>query len=247
MPRLFLASTKLDAPAPVAGFAVTLLLGGALALLTGAAMAATELLFEDETGAPVSDVIVWPISGSLSLQNAPAQDAAATSVTTPSRNIDQRNKRFEPFISSVRPGTNVFFPNSDDTRHHVYSFSEGNAFERKLYRANEADPVRFENEGIVALGCNIHDNMQAYVVVSNDAIVQSNSSGRASLPEGTSAVRIWHPSLGDEPLETALEDLTKVGTDTYSWPLPFTWSDPQAPKSNAQLESLLKQFSRDPK
>lgn len=246
MPRLFLASAALYSYLPAAALAVTLSLLGTLAFTKGA-LADTQLLFEDETGAPLSDVVVWPMSAAPSLQQTMPDDGSSGRAAAPSRNVDQRNKRFEPFISSVKPGTNVFFPNSDDTRHHVYSFSEGNAFERKLYRANEAEPVRFANEGIVALGCNIHDNMQAYIVVSNDAIVQSNGSGRASLPDGTLAVRIWHPSLGDEPLEMTLNELTRVGSDAYSWQLPFTWSDPQAPKSTAQLESLLKQFSRDPK
>lgn len=66
--------------------------------------------------------------------------------------VDQRNRRFEPHVSLGSAGSAVSFPNGDDTRHHVYSFSEGNAFELKLYRGNDAPPVIFENPGVVTLG-----------------------------------------------------------------------------------------------
>lgn len=211
-----------------------------LTLFAHGVAAEATLLLQDQTGAPLAGVVVWPIP------QTPATSQGATEANAAQISIDQRDKRFEPYVSIVTPGTEVFFPNSDDTRHHVYSFSNGNAFERKLYRTNEAEPVKLEAPGIVALGCNIHDNMQAYVVVSNDAMLQSDVNGQVALPQNTQTLRVWHPSLGDEPIETPLSALETQGEEQYTFELPFTWLDPQAPRSDAQLESLLKRFSRDP-
>lgn len=162
--------------------------------------------------------------------------------------VDQRDKRFEPHVSVIAPGAAVQFPNSDDTRHHVYSFSPGNTFELKLYRTGDAPPVVFENPGIVTLGCNIHDNMKAYIVVSDDpAIALSNADGIADLgwlPGGKAVtLNVWHPQL-QETVSLALSgDETADGSATIT--LPLTWSDPQAVKSTSQLESLLQRYSRD--
>lgn len=210
--------------------------------------AQSTLLLQDQSGAPLADVVVWPISQTTAEQVTTPEDMTApeTVGSADQISIDQRDKRFAPYVSVVKPGTEVFFPNSDDTRHHVYSFSAGNAFERKLYRANEAASVTLQATGIVALGCNIHDNMQAYIVVSNDAMLRSDDEGRVTLPQDTQALRVWHPMLGDEPIETPLSALATAETGPYKFELPFTWVDPQAPRSDAQLESLLKRFSRDP-
>ncbi|TCO75602.1 methylamine utilization protein [Chromatocurvus halotolerans] len=164
--------------------------------------------------------------------------------------VDQRNRRFVPHISLVAPGAAVSFPNSDDTRHHVYSFSEGNAFEIKLYRSNDAPPVIFETPGVVTLGCNIHDNMKAYVVVANgrpQALADSDGLARLPwLPSGVPVtLTIWHPQLGESMAFQLKAQETTQGR--VSLTLPVAWTDPQQVKSVSELESLLKRFSRDAK
>ena len=59
------------------------------------------------------------------------------------------------------------FPNFDTVRHHVYSFSPAKTFELKLYAGVPNTPVVFDKPGIAVLGCNIHDNMAAWVVVAD--------------------------------------------------------------------------------
>ena len=46
--------------------------------------------------------------------------------------VDQINKTFVPRVSIVRTGTVVTFPNSDNIRHQVYSFSPAKEFTLKL-------------------------------------------------------------------------------------------------------------------
>ncbi|MBL4856650.1 MAG: methylamine utilization protein [Idiomarinaceae bacterium] len=124
-------------------------------------------------------------------------------VTGQSAVVDQVNKQFTPTVSAVEPGTDVVFPNSDNIRHHVYSFSEAKNFELKLYSDKEKPSVNFDKAGIVTLGCNIHDQMVAYVLVSDEYdIAVTNEQGIVELKvEENSApaeIRVWHYWMGDE-------------------------------------------------
>jgi plastocyanin len=111
--------------------------------------------------------------------------------------MDQQAKQFVPNVLAVRSGTRVAFPNSDNIRHHVYSFSPAKHFELRLYQGTPSEPVLFDKPGAVVLGCNIHDWMVGYVYVTDDPwFAVSDAQGRVqldSLPVGSYAVSLWHP------------------------------------------------------
>ncbi|MGB6306766.1 MAG: methylamine utilization protein [Steroidobacteraceae bacterium] len=112
--------------------------------------------------------------------------------------IDQINKRFVPRVTVVRTGTSITFPNSDRIRHQVYSFSPAKTFTLKLYAGSPKTAVIFDKPGLVVLGCNIHDNMLAFVaVVDSPYFAKASSSGSASfnLPAGRYRLRAWHPNV----------------------------------------------------
>jgi len=116
--------------------------------------------------------------------------------------MDQRNKQFVPHVLVVQKGASVLFPNSDTIGHHVYSFSKPNNFVLPLYTGDPHDPVIFDHDGIVMLGCNIHDHMLAYiVVVDTDVFGLTDESGSVSLNIADSAngysVNIWSPRIRD--------------------------------------------------
>jgi plastocyanin len=149
-----------------------------LALLTafgfvGIAAMAADLNVEvrDLSGKPLADTVVFvtPLSGS---PHRPAH--------TPRTTIDQVNKEFTPLVSIVETGTEVSFPNSDNIRHSIYSFSPAKAFTAKLYSGNQAPPVIFDNSGLVVLGCNIHDAMVAWVVVVDTPYFAKTVAGGAA-------------------------------------------------------------------
>jgi hypothetical protein len=78
----------------------------------------------------------------------------------------------------------VFFPNSDNIRHSIYSFSPAKTFATKLYSGREAAPVLFDRSGLVVLGCNIHDKMVAWVlIVDTPYFARSGADGVATLRE----------------------------------------------------------------
>lgn len=113
--------------------------------------------------------------------------------------MGQRKKAFEPFVLIVPVGAEVAFPNFDPFRHHVYSFSPAKRFELKLYGHDETRVVRFDKAGVVAVGCNIHDNMSAFIrVVDTPFAIKTGADGKAvirDLPAGPVTVTIWHPYL----------------------------------------------------
>jgi hypothetical protein len=111
----------------------------------------------------------------------------------------QQNLQFDPFVLVVPVGADVSFPNLDIVRHHVYSFSAAKTFELKLFGHDETRVVHFDKAGVVDLGCNIHDNMIAYiVVVDTPYAAKTNAAGEAvvhGVPAGTRSVRVWHPYM----------------------------------------------------
>ncbi|WP_432280166.1 methylamine utilization protein [Shewanella aestuarii] len=111
----------------------------------------------------------------------------------------QKNRIFSPFVLAVPQGAKVHFPNLDRTRHHVYSFSPAKEFELKLYIGVTESPIEFDKAGLVAIGCNIHDYMQAYIYVSSSPVFSvSNEVGQIQFSDlviGEYQLKVWHPWL----------------------------------------------------
>jgi plastocyanin len=147
----------------------------------------------DKDGRPVSGVAVYLESAELS-QQRPA--------TVPSAIMDQFDERFVPHILVVQSGTLVDFPNSDSIAHHVYSFSYPNEFKLPIYKGDAYPPIRFDDTGVVILGCNIHDNMLGYIVVVDTPVfAMTGDDGRATLTADLSAdatVSVWSPRIRDD-------------------------------------------------
>lgn len=111
--------------------------------------------------------------------------------------MEQRDLQFNPFVLIVREGSEVVFPNRDRVRHHVYSFARGNRFELELYGREEERTVRFEVLGGVPVGCNIHDDMLAFIRVVDTPFAEvTGDDGTAvltGLESGPKTLTVWHP------------------------------------------------------
>ncbi|WP_374941148.1 methylamine utilization protein [Pseudomonas sp. 102515] len=164
-------------------------MAGWLALGLGAAQAAeVAVQVVDGQGAPLADAVVMLSGQGLVPERHPAA-------------IDQQNRRFVPHVLAVAIGTAVSFPNTDDIRHQVYSFSSPKRFELPLYHGLPSTPVVFDQPGVVVVGCNIHDWMVGYVYVTTAGrSVVTDSQGRARLeaPDGHYQLALWHPDLSDK-------------------------------------------------
>ena len=177
-------SERGNTPSRLAPFLSILLL-----LLTVPAVVAGSLTarLSDHKGQPVDRGVV--VAKSLSGSEADARPATAV--------MDQIDETFVPHVLPILAGTAVSFPNQDDIRHHVYSFSEAKQFELPLYKGTPAEPVVFDKPGEVVLGCNIHDHMRGYLyVVESPYFAVSSEEGLAEIrdvPEGSYEVSAWHP------------------------------------------------------
>lgn len=112
--------------------------------------------------------------------------------------VDQIDKEFIKQITVVQISAKVYFPNHDKIRHHVYSFSPAKKFEIPLYKGMPPNPIVFDKEGAVALGCNIHDWMNGFIyVIDTPYFITTHQDGKAVLevPPGDYDVRVWHPWL----------------------------------------------------
>ncbi|HVO00540.1 MAG TPA: hypothetical protein VMT49_10915 [Steroidobacteraceae bacterium] len=115
--------------------------------------------------------------------------------------MDQRNLTFVPDVLIVQTGTAVDFPNSDQVRHQVYSFSSAKAFQLALYAGRAHAPVVFDHAGLVTLGCNIHDSMVGYIWVTDSPWFGRTAANGTlllrDLAPGEYTVRIWHARLNE--------------------------------------------------
>ena len=142
------------------------------------------------------DAVISAVPATGSAPRSPRPPAAV-----PMAVMDQQNKEFVPYVLPVEVGTAVNFPNNDKIKHHVYSFSPAKKFELPLY-TTPPEPMLFDRPGVVALGCNIHDWMVAYiVVVPTPYFTKSSAKGNwqiANVPAGDYDVQVWHPLLRSE-------------------------------------------------
>ncbi|MDZ7669672.1 MAG: methylamine utilization protein [Gammaproteobacteria bacterium] len=170
-------------------------------LLAGGPAAATQVQLRvvDAAGEPLTDAVV-AVTTAASDGSAGSADPAAAG--TRAATMAQQNQAFAPEILAISRGTRVKFPNLDDTQHHVYSFSPAKVFELPLYKGDTHEPVEFDKTGVVALGCNIHDDMRGYIFVADTPhVALTDTGGLATIdgvPDGDYELTIWH-QRAEEP------------------------------------------------
>jgi plastocyanin len=140
--------------------------------------------------------------------------------------VDQINKEFVPYVKALLVGSPVDFPNKDNIRHHVYSFSPAKTFELPLYMGTPARPVVFDRPGVVTIGCNIHDWMIGHIYVAESPYVGTTGrQGRVKLenvPPGVYAVRVWHPNMDASEASTNRSVTVDAGAVEVAWQLTLT-------------------------
>jgi plastocyanin len=176
---------------------------------------AIEIIIKDQDGNLLSDAAVWLEGEKYKPESGLSPDMFS---------MGQKDRTFTPHILIIPQGAKVEFPNFDSILHHVYSFSKPRPFELKLYRDTPKSEIAFENEGVVELGCNIHDWMLGYIIVVNSShYAVTNSQGLANIdvaPDllGSVTLNVWHERF--EKLEQS-EQLTIV-LKTSSQKLTYT-------------------------
>lgn len=162
-----------------------------LSAMNGAYAATLSGELKDSTGTPIVDAVITAI---------PTQGGLPALIPQQPKSLDQVNREFVSHVLVIRTGEAVIFPNNDKTKHHVYSFSPAHRFEIKLYSGVPSEPVIFNTPGVVVLGCNIHDWMVGYIVVTDSPyFAKTDASGHWSieLPDNEYKLTLWHENLDE--------------------------------------------------
>ncbi len=163
-----------------------LILCAAMLAAQSAAAADFTVTVRDQTGAPIADAIVLLAAGN----GEKARGGHA-------RIVDQKNEKFLPFVSLLRPGDWLQFHNSDNVLHHVYSFSPLNPFDQHVRPDETTKSAIYDAVGVAAIGCNVHDDMLTYVYVTDlPFAAKTGPDGAARIvnaPAGETELAVWHP------------------------------------------------------
>ena len=167
------------------------MLVAAVGLLTSLAATAADVAVRvtDERGQALADAVVFLESPSAKAAAKPKSGVE----------IEQVNRTFLPRVTVVPTGSAISFPNHDTVRHHVYSFSNPKTFDLKLYAGTPTTPVLFDKPGVIVLGCNIHDQMIAWIVaVDTPYYGKTDNTGNlvvGNVPPGSYRLKVWHTRM----------------------------------------------------
>ncbi len=124
--------------------------------------------------------------------------------------LEQKNRRFVPETVVVPVGSTVSFPNRDPIFHNVFSLSKTSSFDLGNYPKDQSRDVKLSKPGIVFVGCRLHSNMGAVIVVSpNQWSTMADSTGKFTLsdiPAGSYTVVAWHKTAGFFRKTVQIED-----------------------------------------
>ena len=136
----------------------------------------------------VSDAVVW-------LERVPA--SADTVFPGPRPKLAQKDQCFQPRVLPVAAGTAVDFPNLDPIFHNVFSASPIKRFDLGKYPRGQSKRVIFDKPGLVNVYCDIHSDMEAFVLVlTTHVFTQPDGNGAFALPPvpaGDYTLHVWHP------------------------------------------------------
>ena len=147
------------------------------------------------------------VKGTITIGGRPTADAVVSvegsqvkALSAKKALMDQRELKFLPRALPVQAGTTVDFPNNDKTFHNVFSTSEAKKFDLGLYPSGQSRSVTFDKAGVVKILCNVHPNMEAYVVVKDHPYFNATDARGnytlTGLPLGKHRLEVWHPEFG---------------------------------------------------
>ncbi len=129
--------------------------------------------------------------------------------TPPTQNlkIDQKQMVFIPHVLPILAGTTVEFHNSDAVLHNVFTPSAaGDKFNLGSWPAGVVKTYTFKKPGVVALLCNVHPEMSAYIVVVETPYFDvTDKEGKFSIenvPTGNYTLAVWHEKIKKGPTQT---------------------------------------------
>jgi len=134
----------------------------------------------------------------------------------------QHHKQFQPHVLAIRTGTAVDFPNLDPIFHNAFSNIDGQPFDVGLYPPGTSRRVVFHKSGIVRVFCNIHESMNAVIVVEDTPwLAVSNERGgytMSEVPPGDYTIHVFYDRATRQTLDNLVRGVS-VGEGRTAIPL----------------------------
>ena len=151
------------------------------------------------------DTVIWleqlPEKTERQLTRPPARWFRHRRPPPPLPLIIESGRSYHPHVLALAAGSALVIRNEDQVWHGTFSVSPARAFELGKRPPGRADTLSFDSTGVVALRCDIHPDMSAFVVVTpNHAFTQPDSAGQWRLPDlpaGHYVVHAWRPEHRD--------------------------------------------------
>jgi len=209
-------------------FGVMVVCGGVLASQANAGLMVGHVI--DKNGQPAADAVVYATPIDLPI---PAAKTGTTAV------VAQEKTTFVPYVSAIRTGTLVSFPNRDPYDHHVKSLSPTKTFEARIDAKKEGPkPIKFDKAGEVALVCFFHDSMRGFIyVVDTPYFGTTDKAGNVvlnDLPAGRYEVRAWAPSMIGATLLQSVQIPQSGPATNVQFKFDFVPKPAPAPRAPAQ-------------
>lgn len=153
-----------------------------------------------------ADVVVYieKIEGHFQVNRAPVP-------------VDQVKRTYAPHVLAVLVGTEIEFLNSDNELHNVHARQN----RRELFNIS-IPPQRkarriLREEGVVTLLCDVHLEMSAFIVVTqNPFFAKPDEKGNYTIenvPPGTYTLKAWHEKLKPQSKELKVSEGSEIRAD----------------------------------
>jgi plastocyanin len=173
--------------------------------------------------ATLSGVVKAGASGSSIVYLEPATATGHADTTTGRQyTISQQHMKFTPRILAVPVGATIVFKNEDSPAHNVFWPSIGG--DKKLahslgtFTGGQQRSYTFDRAGIVPLLCNVHPEMEGFIIVSPTPYYAQADEliglyQITDVPDGQYKVTAWHAGKKPETRVVSLSGTTKLDFD----------------------------------
>ncbi len=131
--------------------------------------------------------------------------------------IDQIKRTYIPHVVAVLVGTEVEFLNSDNELHNVHARQSRTELFNISIPPQRKSRRTLKQEGIVTLLCDVHPEMSAYIVVTqNPFFTKPDGKGNyliGNVPAGTYTLKAWHEKLKPQSKEVKVSGESKAQLD----------------------------------
>ncbi len=127
--------------------------------------------------------------------------------------MDQRSLQFAPHVLVVPVGATVEFSNSDDVLHNIFAPPlEREGFDLGTWPRSESRRHTFDQPGVNVLLCNVHPDMEAFIVVAPTAYyaltLEDGSFTIDGVPPGRYTLFAWHERCVPHEMQIEVSDGT---------------------------------------